>query len=156
VNDRVRRRREAERRSRLVRRGLVATGAVLIVVGLVAVALASRGPDAAAGPALTPLAAEGKRLAVQRSCVGCHGRSGEGTPKVAPAWVGLFGSVVALDNGATVLADHEYLVESIRDPRVKHVAGYGLMPVDTIPDNEIEAIVAYIEELTPPASTLVP
>jgi mono/diheme cytochrome c family protein len=156
VNDRVRRRREAERRARFVRRGLIAAVAVLLVVGLMAVALASRRPDAAAGPALTPLGAEGKRLAVQRSCVGCHGRSGEGAPKVAPAWVGLFGSVVTLDDGATVLADHDYLVESIRDPRVKHVAGYGLMPVDTIPENEIEAIVAYIEELTPPASTLAP
>jgi hypothetical protein len=70
--------------------------------------------------------------------------------------VGLFGSVVQLDDGETVVADHDYLVESIRDPRVKHVAGYGLMPVDTIPENEIEAMVAYIEELTPPATTLEP
>ena len=153
MNDRVRRRRAAQRRARLVRSALVALVAVVVVGVVVVIAVSSRGSEAD-GPVLSDAARQGQQLAVQRSCVGCHGRDGEGG--VGPAWVGLYGSTVTLDDGSTVVADRAYLLESIRDPRAKQVAGYGKMPVDSIGDADIAAIVAYIEELASPSASTPP
>jgi hypothetical protein len=47
-----------------------------------------------------------------------------------------------------VIADREYLVESIDDPGAKLVEGYNLpMPRTELSDAEIDAVIAYIEAL---------
>ncbi len=124
----------------------------MIVVAVVLVAVASRGGGEASGLQLSELGQVGKETAVRRSCVGCHGRSGEGgAGNSGPKWVGLSGSTVTLDDGSTVVADRGYLIESIVDPHAKQVAGYRQkMPVDAIPEADVLAIVQYIQELATP------
>jgi cytochrome c oxidase subunit 2 len=103
------------------------------------------------------LAKAGKQLAVTHSCVGCHGRNGEGGANHSgPPWVGLSGSTVTLDDGVTVVADEAYLTESIVQPKAKHVAGWGQMPEAGVNPSDLAAIIAYIEALaTPVTSTIV-
>lgn len=136
--------REQRRRSRIIAAAVVA-GIALVVV-IVAVAVQGGGDDAS-GPALSALARQGKELSVTRSCTGCHGRNGEGA--TGPAWVGLFGSTVELQDGSTLVADQAYLAESIVDPNAKLVAGWGKMPQDSFSDAEVQALVQYIVELSP-------
>lgn len=134
----------------------MAGGAALLVVGLIVlIAVVARGGEADAGPPYTELGKRGKEAAVRNACVGCHGRSGEGGANNAgPAWVGLAGSTVQLADGTTVVADRNYLIESIVDPHAKQVAGYTQkMPVGAISASDVQAIVAYIEELATPATT---
>ncbi|MGD8403365.1 MAG: cytochrome c [Anaerolineales bacterium] len=87
----------------------------------------------------------GQNLAVQKGCAACH--SVDETDKIGPTWVGLYGSQVELVDGTFVTADDEYLVGSIEDPNVKIVKGFtkGSMPLVSLTDEEITAIVAYIK-----------
>jgi cytochrome c oxidase subunit 2 len=79
--------------------------------------------------------------------VACHGNNGEGG--IGPAWIGLAGSEVALEDGSTVIADAEYLRRSIVDPDSQIVAGYTIrMPKTELTESEVAALVAYIEELS--------
>ncbi len=154
MNDRARRNKAAQGRARTVRRLSIGGVALVLVVVVVMVAFASRDDGTNAGPPLSELAQAGKEAAVRRNCVGCHGRAGEGgAGNAGPKWVGLFGSTVMLDDGSSVVADRDYLVESIVDPRARQVAGYTQkMPVDAIPEADVLAIVQYIEELATPAA----
>ena len=96
--------------------------------------------------ALPPAAAEGRDLYRSKGCAACHGSDADGG--VAPPLAGLFGSEVSLQSGEQVIADRDYLVESILDPSAELVDGYNLpMPATNLSDDEIDAIVAYIEEL---------
>ncbi len=126
---------------------------VLAVAATAAVVLlgAACGGDAAdGGPELSPEAATGRRLATAAGCASCHGANGEGN--VGPAFVGLFGSERELRDGTTVIADEDYLRESIRDPSAKMVAGYSLrMPTNNLTDAEIDSIVTYIVALSSPS-----
>jgi cytochrome c oxidase subunit 2 len=155
MSDRARRNRAAQQRARTLRRALFAGLTVVVVLVVVFVAVASRGDSEASGPQLSELGQAGKDAAVRRSCVGCHGRAGEGgAGNAGPKWVGLYGSTVTLDDGTTVVADRDYLVEAIVDPHAKQVAGYRQkMPVDSIPEADVLAIVQYIQELATPAPT---
>lgn len=146
------RRKERERQKRRTQRiqlaiVLVVVAAIAVVIGLVA----SGGGDSDAGPPLSELGEQGKQLAVTHACVGCHGREGEGT--TGPPWVGLLGKTVTLRDGSTLVADRDYIVESIVDPNAKLVAGYGQMPQDPISDADLMAIVQYIIDLSAPADT---
>jgi cytochrome c oxidase subunit 2 len=95
---------------------------------------------------LSPEAAEGRRIANSRGCAACHGSDGGGG--VGPAFTGLYGSEVTLDDGSTVIADDEYLRRSILDPGAERVEGYAVQMPDTdISDEDLEAILAYIREL---------
>ena len=87
----------------------------------------------------------GKRVALDAGCSSCHGPNGEGG--AGPAWKGLYGSEVKLADGSKVVADEAYLTESIRDPSAKSVAGYGLMPANSLDDSEIQAVVEFIKSL---------
>jgi cytochrome c oxidase subunit 2 len=95
---------------------------------------------------LSPAAEEGRVIATEAGCDSCHGEQGEGG--VGPAYVGLFDSEVPLDTGDTVVADADYLRRSIKDPGAEQVDGYTVvMPPNTLTDEEIDAVIAYIEEL---------
>ncbi len=102
-------------------------------------------PAAAAAP--DPQAEAGRRLAVDRNCVSCH--SADGTDGVGPTWLGLDGSVERLTDGSTVVVDRDYLVRAIEQPAAEVVDGFVVVPMPAIEmsDDEVDAIVAYIESL---------
>ena len=114
-----------------------------LTTALVAVALtACSGGD----PELPPAAAAGHQAAIDAGCTACHGTEGQGG--VGPAWVGLMGSQVELEDGSTVVADIEYLRRSISDPQADIVAGYTTkMPANTLSDAQVDSIIAYIDHL---------
>lgn len=95
---------------------------------------------------LTPRGEEGRTIANSNGCAACHGSEGEGG--VGPAFVGLFGSTVELEDGTTLTATEEYLARSITDPEAEKVAGYRLpMPANSLSPDEVDAVVDYIVEL---------
>ncbi len=119
--------------------------ALLAALGL-ALLPACGGNDATAEIELPPAAAEGRDVYRSKGCAACHGSNAEGG--VAPPLAGLFGTEVPIQGGDPVIADRDYLVESIVDPGAKRVDGYNLpMPTTKLSDDEIDAVIAYIEEL---------
>jgi len=111
-------------------------------VALTLLTLVSCGGD----PELSDLAARGRDLVSDKGCAGCHGASGAGG--VGPAWKGLAGSTVTLEDGSEVVADTEYLRRSIVDPQAEIVSGYSVtMPAAVLTEDEVDALVAYIEAL---------
>jgi len=91
-----------------------------------------------------PMATAGAHLFQQMGCAMCHGTA------LAPALEGVFGSSVQLQNGTTVLADEDYMRESILNPGAKLVAGYApIMPTfqGQLSEEELTQLVAYIKSL---------
>ncbi|HUP72658.1 MAG TPA: cytochrome c [Acidimicrobiales bacterium] len=122
-------------------------GVTVLACATVAGACASGGGSSTATPA-----DRGKAIAMRAGCTSCHGKSS--IRGLGPTWIGLAGSTVKLEDGSTLVADSAYLEESIRAPAAKKVAGYTLaMPQPTLSDDEITAIVAYIESLAAPPPT---
>ncbi len=116
-------------------------------------AIAQSAPAAAspepARAALNP-AAHGAQLVKDNGCLACHATDEKRL--VGPGWGGLYNSKVSLSDGSTVTADDAYLLESIRQPNAKIVAGYpaSVMPVfnkTLLTDDDVNAIVAYIHTL---------
>lgn len=129
---------------------LTALARVAAVAALAGGAILACGADDGTEIALGPAAEAGREITRTNGCSACHGRNGEGEP--GPAFTGLFGSTVELEGGQTVVADADYLFESIRDPGAARVAGYGFpMPTNDLTDAEIESVIAYIEALGVPA-----
>ena len=65
-----------------------------------------------------------------------------------PNWKGLFGKDRLLVSGETVAADETYLVNSITNSWDQVVQGYGkTMPPYNFPEQEVEALVAYLKSL---------
>lgn len=90
-----------------------------------------------------PPAVSGARLFQSYGCVACHGQR-------APTLAGLYMSKVRLDDGREVIADDEYLHESIVEPAAKLVAGYGpIMPTfrGQLTEEQIFDLIAYIKSL---------
>jgi len=116
-------------------------GAV-VVVALALGGCSSAEPDRN----LSELAEQGREVALSRGCAACHGDNGEG--RVGPAWQGLAGSTVPLEDGTVVIADTEYLRRAMVDPQADIVEGVTItMPVTDLSETEITALIAYIEEL---------
>lgn len=92
------------------------------------------------------LSDRGKELFETRSCNTCHTITGE--KKIGPSFKGLYGSTVELSDGKTVLADDNYIHESIVEPQAKIVKGFGpVMPTfrGVLNEQEINAVIAYIK-----------
>lgn len=90
----------------------------------------------------------GERLFSQNNCNTCH--SIDGSSLVGPSMLGLFGSERALASGETVLADENFLRESIVAPAAQIAAGYPpAMPASfgSLPPEQINALIAYIKTL---------
>lgn len=88
----------------------------------------------------------GVAVAAAQGCTTCHGEEGQGG--VGPAWQGLAGSTVELEDGSTVVADAAYLRRSIDAPGADRVGGYtAQMPDLGLSDDDVNALVAYIESL---------
>lgn len=98
------------------------------------------------GPAAGTPAAMGMSLAKARGCVACH--SLDGSPGAGPTWKGLFGKNEALADGSNVRVDEAFLKTEIRDPQARVVKGFApIMPRAELPDDELDALVAYIKTL---------
>ena len=80
-------------------------------------------------------------------CAACH--SIDGSKGIGPTWSGLAGSKVELSGGTPVVADDDYLAESIKSPQAKIVAGFESQKMVLYPftDEQIADIVAYIKTL---------
>jgi cytochrome c oxidase subunit 2 len=95
------------------------------------------------------MAESGARLFQRFGCVSCHTETDTGR---GPSLMGLFGRTVKLQDGGTVVADENYIRESIVNPRARIAAGYQpLMPTfkGLIGEEGIVEIVAYVKSLNP-------
>jgi cytochrome c oxidase subunit 2 len=89
----------------------------------------------------------GQQLFAQYSCNSCHAADGAGN---GPSLARVYGQPVHLSSGATILADDDYLRESIVRPAAKVVAGYQpVMPVyqGRLNEEQILDLIAYIRSL---------
>jgi len=97
------------------------------------------------GPTASP-ADQGRKLFEQLGCIACHETG------IAPRLDGLFGQSVPLANGQAVVADENYIRESILDPTAKVVAGYQpIMPsfAGRVDDEQLLQLIAYIKSIGP-------
>ncbi len=93
------------------------------------------------------LAAGGSRLFQSYGCSGCHTEQGSVR---APDLADIYGRVVFLQDGSTVVADDAYIRDSILQPRKQVVAGYRpIMPsfAGAVSNAELEQLVAYIKSM---------
>ena len=93
------------------------------------------------------MAGAGEVLFQRLGCITCHRMGGGG---IGPSLVGLLGKSVALENGQTVLADIQYIRDSVLDPHAQIVAGYQpIMPTyeGQIDEEELLQLVEYIAAL---------
>jgi len=90
-----------------------------------------------------PPVSAGERLFSRLGCITCHGVRG-------PTLAGLYGSQVKLANGQTVLADENYIRESILNPSAKIVAGFQtVMPTyrGQLTEDQLIQLVTFIKSL---------
>jgi cytochrome c oxidase subunit 2 len=100
-----------------------------------------------AGGAEGSLASVGQKMYRQYGCSTCHYLEGQGH---APSFIGVFGSDVQLEDGRTVVADENYIRESILNPEAKVVLGYKpIMPTfqGQISEDNLLALIEYIKAL---------
>jgi cytochrome c oxidase subunit 2 len=93
----------------------------------------------------------GERLFSDLACITCHKNDASGR---GPSLAGVFGSTVALTDGRRVVADENYLRESIMNPQAKVVEGYqGIMPAfqGMVSEENLMQLIAYIRTLKPAA-----
>lgn len=111
---------------------------------------------------LTP-AERGEMWYTQFGCNACH--SLDGTVIVGPSWQGLFGSEVPLESGETVVADEDYIRNSILHPTDQIVEGFPPSMPQNFADqfaqeeakydgqiNIVDDIIAYIKSLNETAA----
>ncbi len=97
-------------------------------------------------PADTPVEA-GRRLFTQLGCATCHHPD---AGALGPDLAGVFGSEVTLADGRTVVADEDYLRQSILDPRATLVDGYEpIMPTfrGLVNEQQLMQLISYIKSL---------
>jgi cytochrome c oxidase subunit 2 len=102
----------------------------------------------AGGGATGTLAQNGSALFQQLGCPTCHRADGQGR---GPNLVGIFGKPVQLEDGRTVIADENYIRESILAPAAKVVSGYKpIMPVfqGLVSEEQLSTLVAYVKSLS--------
>jgi len=105
----------------------------------------------AGGPS-APLPEAGKQLFASLGCATCHRFDVQGR---GPNLQGVFGKPVLLEDGRTVIADENYVRESILNPTAKIVSGFKpVMPTfqGLVSDEQLNALVAYVKSLAQPAS----
>ncbi len=95
-----------------------------------------------------PLPVLGKKLYKKQGCFSCH--SIDGTDLVGPSWLGIYGQTREFDDGTSVIADDNYIRESIVYPAKKVVKGYPNVMnsyAGLLDDREINALIEYIKSL---------
>jgi len=96
---------------------------------------------------MTPVEA-GRKLFQVRGCQQCH--SVDGSARIGPTMLGVFGHEQQLVTGERVVADENYLRRSVLEPAAQVVAGYDpVMPTyqGRLNDREIDALVEYLKSL---------
>ena len=104
----------------------------------------------AAGGAAPTMAANGKELFSQLGCATCHRTDTQGR---GPNLVGMFGRPVQLADGRSVIADENYIRESILNPQAKVTAGFQpIMPTfqGQVTEESLGALVSYLKSLSQP------
>jgi cytochrome c oxidase subunit 2 len=99
------------------------------------------------GPVAGSLAENGQAVFQQLGCSTCHRFDVQGR---GPNLTGIFGKPVQLEDGRTVIADEDYIRESIVNSQAKIVSGFKpIMPVfqGQISDEQLNALVAYVKSL---------
>jgi len=100
------------------------------------------------GPA-GPLSVTGAKIFAELGCSTCHRSDTQGR---GPNLEGVFGKPVLLQDGRTVVADENYVRESIMDPGAKIVNGFKpVMPTfqGLVSEEQLNALVAYVKSLAP-------
>ena len=98
------------------------------------------------GTAQPSVAQYGFALFRQLGCSGCHAA---GSTVHAPSLRGLFGREVHLQDGRTIVADENYIRDSILLPKKDVVAGFDpVMPTfaGQVSEEDLQALVAFIRE----------
>ena len=93
------------------------------------------------------LASQGQTLFQKYACNTCHTNDATGR---GPILAGLFGKSVQLSDGKTVVADENYVRESILSPQAKIVAGFGpIMPTfqGQVSEDDLLKLIAYVRSL---------
>ncbi|HUL75035.1 MAG TPA: cytochrome c oxidase subunit II [Vicinamibacterales bacterium] len=93
----------------------------------------------------------GERLFTDLSCITCHKADSTGR---GPSLLGVYDSTVQLGDGRKIVADDNYLRESIMNSQAKVVQGYQpIMPVfqTQISEENLMQLIAYIKSLKTPA-----
>jgi cytochrome c oxidase subunit 2 len=104
------------------------------------------------GTSGVPLAVTGQKLFAELGCNTCHRSDTQGR---GPDLNGVFGTKVPLEDGRTVVADDDYVRESILVPTAKVVNGYKpIMPVfqGLVTEEQVNALLAYVKSLSKPPS----
>jgi cytochrome c oxidase subunit 2 len=98
------------------------------------------------------LASNGESIFQQLGCVTCHRSDSQGR---GPNLVGIFGKPVQLEDGRMVIADENYIRESILSPSAKVVKGFKpIMPVfqGLVSEEQLTGLVAYVKSLSAPGA----
>lgn len=96
------------------------------------------------------LAQSGMTLFQQLGCNTCHNMEAQGR---GPNLTGVFGNPVQLEDGRTVIADENYVRESILFPAAKIVSGFkNIMPSwqGQVTEDQLNELIAYVRSLSPP------
>jgi len=106
-----------------------------------------------AGGTAGTLIASGQQTFQQMGCETCHRSDTQGR---GPNLAGIYEKPVALADGRSVVADENYLRESIMNPGAKVVAGFKpIMPTyqGQISEENLAALVSYIKSLSQPQAS---
>jgi len=109
-----------------------------------------------AGGAEGSLASQGEKLFQKYACSTCHTNDATGR---GPVLAGLYGTNVMLTNDATVVADENYIRESILNPQAKIVKGFtGIMPTfqGQMSEDDLLKLVSYVHSLGAQKTAVVP
>ena len=91
----------------------------------------------------------GARIYTRQGCNACH--SVDGSRIVGPTFQNLYGADRAFEDGTSVVADENYIRQSLMEPSSQVVEGYPpSMPTyaGRIGDDEVTALIAYIRSLS--------
>jgi cytochrome c oxidase subunit 2 len=97
-----------------------------------------------------PLQETGKQLFATLGCATCHRFDVQGR---GPDLTGVYNKPVLLEDGRTVIADENYVRESILNPTAKIVNGFKpVMPTfqGIVSEEQLNALVAYVKSLAQP------
>lgn len=101
-----------------------------------------------------PTIEEGLRLYQMIGCMACHSIDGSTVGKVGPSWKGLFGAQrIFAKGGDPLIADENYLHESIINPSAKVVKGFEKfdtgMPIyaGILNESQIQSLILFIKSL---------
>lgn len=100
------------------------------------------------GQGLSPVEL-GQKLFQSKGCVACH--SVDGKPMVGPSLKDIYGHEVELADGTKVMADDNYIRQSLMDPASQVVKGFApVMPTfkGMLKDQEVNALIDYLKTLS--------